>query len=236
MSNSELSPQGHQTPLAKINSGEQARRTREAYNAKTSSDFYGAVGWMVGLLITLFATTPILWYLAANASRSSRDQILAIGIAIAWWFNPLSLGALGYIFSNIRAWRWWTILGVFVWGFVNVLVSFSIASESARGQVLSGLLILFYILLGLFFLYIQLRVFIWAAAGKPTRFFFGILGWAAINGLVYWAIISPEVLNIVLVLLSFVARIVFAISFVVIQFVAIFYFYGSIARGDYSSR
>ena len=76
MSSSELSPLGK-------NIGDQARKTREAYNAKASSDFYGAVGWMVGFFITLFASTPILWYLATNASRSTRDQILAIGIAIA---------------------------------------------------------------------------------------------------------------------------------------------------------
>ncbi len=43
---------------------------------------------------------------------------------------------------------------------------------------------------GLLFLYIQLRVFIWAASGKPLRFFFGTLGWATFNGLIYWAIVS----------------------------------------------
>jgi cell division protease FtsH len=67
-------------------------------------------------------------------------------------------------------------------------------------------------------------VFLWAASGKPTRFFFGLIGWAALNALVYWAMISPEVLNIILVVLSFALRIVFAIAFVVIQFVAIFWF------------
>ncbi len=224
MSNNELSPQGNQNPLAKITGGDQARKTREAYNAKASSDFYGAVGWMIGFLITLFATGPILFYLARNASLETRGAILAIGFAIAWWFNPLSLGALGYIFSNVRSWRWWTILGLMVWGFVNVLISFSIASETARAQVLRGLLIFFYILLGLLFLYIQLRVFIWAAAGKPVRFFFGILGWAAFNGLVYWAIVNPEILNLILVVLGFVFQIVFALGFAVMQFVAIFWF------------
>jgi cell division protease FtsH len=225
MSNSELSPQGNQNSLAKITTGgDQARRTREAYNAKASSDFYGAVGWMIGFFITLFATGPILFYLGTHASLETRGTILAIGFAIAWWFNPLSLGALGYIFSNVRAWRWWTILGLMVWGFVNVLISFSIASETARAQVLSGLLIFFYILLGLLFLYIQLRVFIWAAAGKPVRFFFGILGWAAFNGLVYWAIVNPEILNLILVVLGFVFQIVFALGFAVMQFVAIFWF------------
>lgn len=224
MSNTELSPQGNRNLPAKITGGEQARKTREAYNAKASSDFYGAVGWMIGFLITLFATGPILFYLGMNASLKTRGAILAIGFAIAWWFNPLSLGALGYIFSNVRSWRWWTILGLMLWGFINVLISFSIASESARAQVLSGLLIFFYILLGLLFLYIQLRVFIWAAAGKPVRFFFGILGWAAFNGLVYWAIINPEVLNLILVVLGFVFQIVFALGFAVMQFVAIFWF------------
>jgi len=217
MSSSELSPLGR-------NIGDQARKTREAYNAKASSDFYSAVGWMVGFLITLFASTPILWYLATNASRETRAQILGIGFAVAWWLNPLSFGALGYIASNVRAWRWWTVMGLLIWAAVNLMVSFSIASETARGQVLNGLLIFFYILLGLFFLYIQLRVFVWAAAGKPARFFFGIIGWAALNGLVYWAIINPEVLNVILVVLGFVFQIVFAIGFAIMQFVAIFWF------------
>src|SRR5258706_12784630 len=224
MSNNELSPQGNQNPLAKITGGDQARKTREAYNAKASSDFYGAVGWMIGFLITLFATGPILFYLARNASLETRGAILALGFAIGWWFNPISLGALGYIFSNVRSWRWWTILGLMIWGFVNVLISFSIASETARAQVLRGLLIFFYILLGLLFLYIQLRVFIWAAAGKPVRFFFGILGLASFNGLVYWAIVNPEILNLILVVLGFVFQIVFALGFAVMQFVAIFWF------------
>ena len=77
MSSSELSPLGK-------NIGDQARKkTREAYNAKASSDFYGAAGWLVGFLITLFASTPILWYLATNASRETRAQILGIGFAVA---------------------------------------------------------------------------------------------------------------------------------------------------------
>ena len=83
MSNGSLVPQGNQSPLAPIRATDRAQRTREAYNAKASSDFYGAVGWLVGFLITLFASAPILLYLAANASRSTRDQILAFGIAVA---------------------------------------------------------------------------------------------------------------------------------------------------------
>jgi hypothetical protein len=118
-----------------------------------------------------------------------------------------------------------------LWAFINVLVSLAFVSTNARIMIANGLIIVGYILLALLFLYIQLRVFIWAASGKPTRFFFGILGWAALNGLIYWAIISPEVMNIVLVILSFALRIVFAMAFVVIQFVAIF-FHGSRAGSD----
>jgi len=192
--------------------------------ARSATDFYGAIGWMIGLLITLFVSAPVLWFLVANASRSSRTEVLALGIAIAWWFNPLSLGALGYVLSNVRAWRWRTVIGLLVWAVVNTLVSMAVVSTNARIMIFNGLIIVFYILLALFFLYIQLRVFIWAASGRPTRFFFGIMGWAALNGLLFWALINPEVLNIILVVLGFALRIVFAISFVVIQFVAIFWF------------
>ncbi len=224
MSTTELTPQGADNKLAKLQSGEGAKKARAAYSARASTDFWGAVGWMVGLFITLAIAVPLIIFIYNNTRASARDDVLIIGIAIAWWLNPLSLGALAYVLSSIRAWRFWTLLGLFLWAAVNVLVSMSIYSETARIMTINGLIVLGYILLGLLFLYIQLRVFIWAAAGKPTRFFFGILGWAAFNGLIYWAIISPEVLNIVLVVLSLAFRIVFAISFVVIQFVAIFWF------------
>jgi len=192
--------------------------------ARASTDFYGAVGWIVGLLITLLISLPVIWFVTANASRADRGSVLALGIAIAWWLNPLSLGALGYVFSNVRAWRLWTVLGLLVWAVVNLLVSMSIVSTNARIMTVNGLIIVGYILLGLLFLYIQLRVFIWAAAGKPARFFFGTLAWAAFNGLIFWAIISPEVLNIVLVVLSLAFRVVFILFMAIIQFVAIFWF------------
>jgi cell division protease FtsH len=50
------------------------------------------------------------------------------------------------------------------------------------------------------------------------------LAWAAFNGLIYWAIISPEVLNIVLVVLGLAFRVIFILFMAIIQFVAIFWF------------
>jgi cell division protease FtsH len=225
MSTTELSPQSTgngNKPGPMRDDGSKKARLSSA--ARAATDFYGAIGWLIGLFITLFISAPVIWFLTINASRSARESVLALGIAIAWWLNPLSLGALGYVLSSIRAWRLWTIAGLLAWAVVNLLVSASIVSTRARIMTVNGLIIIGYLLLALLFLYIQLRVFIWAASGKPFRFFFGILAWAALNGLVYWAIISPEVLNIILVTLGFVLRILFAISFVVIQFVAIFWF------------
>ncbi len=48
--------------------------------------------------------------------------------------------------------------------------------------------------------------------------------WIALIGLGYWAYQDPEVLNLVLIGLSFIFRLLFAIAFVIIQFVAIFWF------------
>jgi len=227
MSTTELTRQGSEQggKLSNANKDEQAKKTSQTSSAfRASSDFYGAIGWIIGLLITLFVSAPLIWVLSSTTLGSAREQIITIGIALAWWLNPLSLGALGYLISNIRAWKFWIIAGAFVWFVVNSLVSLAIVSEPARGLIVTGLLYLSYALLALLFLYIQLRVFIWAASGKSAKFFFGIIGWAAINGVVYWAIVNPEILNIILVLLGFVFRILFAISFVVIQFVAIFWF------------
>ncbi|HEY3475055.1 MAG TPA: AAA family ATPase [Anaerolineales bacterium] len=224
MSATELSPQGAEGKLAPIRNDEGSKKARITSMARASTDFYGAIGWLVGLILTLFVSLPIIWFLTENASRSNREAVLALGIAIAWWFNPLSLGALGYVLSNLRTWRLWTAIGLIVWAVINTLVSMAIVSTNARIMIFNGLVILGYVLLALFFLYLHLRVFLWAASGKPTKFFFGVMLWAAFNGLIYWAIISPEVMNIILVILSFAFRIVFAISFVVIQFVAIFWF------------
>lgn len=223
MSATELTPQGTDNNLVKSYSDE-SKKVRAAYSSRASSDFYGAMGWMVGLFATLVISIPVILYLLNTAPRSSRDEILAWGVAIAWWLNPLSLGALGYVLSNMRVWRGWTALATFLWLGINLLISMAILSEDARIVIINGLILLGYILLGLFILYIQLRVFIWAASGKPARFFFGILGWAAFNGLVYWAIVSPEVMNIVLVVLSLAFRVVFILFMAIIQFVAIFWF------------
>ncbi len=204
------------------NISSKARQSRVV--TKPATDFYGGIGWLLGLLITLFVSAPAIWFFTTNAPRSQQDTTLAFGLALAWWLNPLSLGGLFYIFSNIRVWRFWTILAVLVWGVINAMVSISFASEDGRAFVLNIISIGLLVLLGLFFLYIQLRVFIWAASGGASKFFFGILGWALLNGLVVWAIVNPDVLNIVLIALGFMFRIVFAIAFAVIQFVAIFWF------------
>ncbi len=224
MSTTELSPeeQGAENKLLAMR--KEGEKKAASSTIRASTDFYGAIGWLAGLFITLVVSAPVIWYITTSAPRSSRASLLALGIGVAWWLNPLSLGALGYVLSNIRTWRLWTLAGLFVWAFVNVLVSAAIVSPTARIIVINGLIVIGYIIFALLFLYVQLRVFIWAAAGKPFRFFFGILGWAAVNGLIYWAIISPEVLNVILVVLGFALQIVFLIGFVVIQFVAIFWF------------
>src|SRR6266508_2373688 len=122
MSATELSPQGTESDLAQARA-EEARKARTSYATRASTDFYGVVGWLVGGALTLFVSIPVILLLVNNASRSSRDSILATGIAIAWWFTPLSLGALGYVVSNLRVWRGWTVLGLFLLAFVNTLVS-----------------------------------------------------------------------------------------------------------------
>ena len=203
--------------------GDKAKNAHAAFTARASSDFYTGAGWVVGFLITLLMSTPIIYFLVTN-EPVTREENLLWGIAAAWWLNPISLGALGYIFSQMRFWRFWTVLALIVWAGVNFLISASIVSETARTLTINGLILVGYILLGLLVFFIQLRVFVWLGAGKPARFFFGTLIWLALHGLIYWAVINQEVLNIILVVLGLALRIVFAIAFAVIQFVAIFWF------------
>ena len=224
MSATEISPEGAETKFVTVRTEHDEKKARMAYSSRASTDFYGVLGWLAGLLITLFISLPLIIYLVNNASRSTRDEVLAASLAVAWWLNPLSLGALGYLWGNRHIWRAWTALGLFIWFGVNVLVTLAFVSEDARIRIINGLLLLGYILLGLLFLYIQLRVFVWAASGKPARFFFGITGWVALNGLIYWAFVNPEVMNILLTVLSLAFRVIFILFMAIIQFVAIFWF------------
>src|SRR5262245_44816256 len=131
-----------------IADGDKAKRTRAVFAAGASGDFYTGMGWVVGLLITVFVSAPIIWFLmGADILPLTRDQILSYGIAIAWWLNPFSLGPLGYIFSNVRVWRRRTALALFVWVVVNLLVSIAIVSEAARIIIVDGLIGLVYVLL-----------------------------------------------------------------------------------------
>src|SRR5512134_65144 len=146
MSATELSPQGTGTDgkVVPIRQDEGGKKARMASMARASTDFYGAIGWLVGLFITLFISAPIIWFLMSNASRSNQDEVLAWGLGIAWWFNPLSLGALGYVLSNVRAWRLWTIMGLVLWAFINVLVTLAFISTNARIMIVNGLIIVGY--------------------------------------------------------------------------------------------
>ncbi len=61
-------------------------------------------------------------------------------------------------------------------------------------------------------------------SGKLWRFVKWVWPWALLAGLGYWMYSDPEVLNVVLIIVTFVAQIVFALFYAIIQFVAIFWF------------
>jgi cell division protease FtsH len=61
-------------------------------------------------------------------------------------------------------------------------------------------------------------------ARRALRFVRTFLPWGLLMGLVIWAWLNPDVLNIILVALGFAFRLLFAIVFIVIQFVALFWF------------
>ena len=196
-----------------------------AYSSKPPLDFYGVLGWLSGLLIISFYF-PSANHLSCEQCLPFRrvTRCLPTGLAVAWWLNPLFVGEHWDAWGNRHIWRAWTALGLFIWFGVNVLVTLAFVSEDARTRIFNGLILLGYILLGLLFLYIQLRVFIWAASGKPTRFFFGIMGWAALNGLIYWAFVNPGGVEHYPGGTWFALRVFCFHSLAIIQFVAIFWF------------
>ncbi len=58
MSATELSPKGADAKLVPLQSAEGSKKGRMASMARASTDFYGAIGWVLGLLITLFISAP----------------------------------------------------------------------------------------------------------------------------------------------------------------------------------
>src|SRR5689334_15492500 len=89
--------------------GEKAKRKRAAFPAWASSDFYTGAGWVAGFLITVLMSAPVIYFLVINNPADRRDELLRDGIAAAWWLNPISLAALGYVFRYMRIWRFWTV-------------------------------------------------------------------------------------------------------------------------------
>ena len=90
MSATELTPQGVDNKVLNLRP-EDPSKARTSYAVRASTDFYGALGWVIGLIATLFISIPVIVFLLNNASRSTRATVLTYGIAIAWWLNPLSL-------------------------------------------------------------------------------------------------------------------------------------------------
>ncbi len=68
MSATELTPQGADNKLIKLRNEEEEKKARTAYSVRASTDFYGAIGWLIGLLATLFVSIPVIIFLVNNAS------------------------------------------------------------------------------------------------------------------------------------------------------------------------
>ena len=76
MATTELTPPGTDNKLAKLRDGDGSKKARLASSARAATDFYGAVGWLIGLLLTLLISVPVIWFLTNNASRSTRADVL----------------------------------------------------------------------------------------------------------------------------------------------------------------
>lgn len=59
---------------------------------------------------------------------------------------------------------------------------------------------------------------------RAFRFVRTVFPWAVVGGIATWAYLDADVLNFVLIALEFAGRILFALAFAIIQFVAIFWF------------
>ncbi|MGZ9167013.1 MAG: hypothetical protein ACXW4U_17720 [Anaerolineales bacterium] len=54
MTATELTPPGTDNKLAKLRDRDGSQKARMASSARASTDFYGAIGWLIGLFLTLF--------------------------------------------------------------------------------------------------------------------------------------------------------------------------------------
>ncbi len=54
-------------------------KSRSRVVTKPATDFYGGVGWIIGLLITVFVSTPVILLLVRNAPRGDRSAPVRIG-------------------------------------------------------------------------------------------------------------------------------------------------------------
>jgi len=105
MSATELSPQGTGAKLAPIHNDEGSKKARMTSLARSSADFYGAIGWVLGLFLTLFVSAPVIWFVTTNASRSDRAAILAWGITMMVLGIAVDIFIFGPIERRVSGWK-----------------------------------------------------------------------------------------------------------------------------------
>jgi len=60
MATTELTPPDTDKKLAKLRDGDGSKKARQASYARASTDFYGALGWLIRLLLTLYISIPVI--------------------------------------------------------------------------------------------------------------------------------------------------------------------------------
>ncbi len=185
---------------------------------------YAVVGWLLGLMIAAIAMAATA-LVVPTLDPSVQQGVTDILIGVAWFLGPLSLGVWGYLGVASRRRPLRLIGSLLLWAVLTVPLYIAYLQQGITDIIQSVMGTIFIVALIVAVAAVEFILFNWAASQRnSSRFVSRILLVAGLNGVVLWAYLDAEILNGILLALSFAFRILFAIAFVVIQFGAIFWF------------
>jgi len=205
---------------------DEKRKAQAQVTTKKQPGDYALAGWLLGLLIAALSIgTAVLIVPSLDPAVLDLAALTDILIGVAWILGPISLGVLGFLMtaSRRRPLRMLGSLGV--WAILIIPLYLAYLQQDIFSVIPGIMSTVLSVLLLAVVVAVEFWLFNWATSQrKSSRFIGRILLVAGLNGVALWAYLDAEVLNALLLAFRFALQIVFAISFVVIQFGAMFWF------------